>query len=111
MSPIEYQTEILDKLSRIMHMSAEAGYSKLSCRFDYSVSPDGSSSVGAQFFYVLDGKERSAALVYPERKKLGDLVPELHREMKGHTGGSWTGFTLVVDEKGTVKAYFEYPDE
>lgn len=110
MNAIEYQTEILDKLCRIMKISAQEGYSKLRCRFDYSTSPDGSSSVGAQFFYVIDGKEKSAALVYPERKQIGELVPHLHKEMQEHSGGNWTAFTLVIGEDGKAKACFEYAD-
>jgi hypothetical protein len=108
MNPIESQTQILDQLCHIMHISAEEGYSTLRCRFDYSASPDGSSSVGAQFCYVIDGKEKSTALVYPERKKLGELVSNLHKEMQAHTGGNWTAFTLAIGEDGKAKANFEY---
>lgn len=111
MNPIESQTQILNELCRIVHMSAEDGYSKLSCRFDYSASQDGSASVGAQFCYVIDGKEKSTALVYPERKRLGELVPRLHKEMQAHTGGNWTAFTLVIGEDGKAKVNFEYPEE
>lgn len=90
-------------------MSAEEGYSTASCRFDYSSSPDGSISVGAEFSYMINGQEKSAALVYPERKKLGDLVPKLHKEMKVHTGGEWTSFMLTIDQDGKAKSKFEYP--
>ena len=92
-------------------MSAEDGYSTVSCRFDYSTSPDGSMSVGAEFSYTIKGQEKSVALVYPERKKLGDLVPKLYKEMKAHTGGEWTAFTLSIGEDGKATTKFEYPEE
>lgn len=70
MNPIEAQTNILNELCKIMHFSAEDGYSSMTCRFDYSRSSDNSMSVGAEFSYWINGKEKSAALAYPERKKL-----------------------------------------
>ena len=110
MNPIESQAQILSELCQIMKISAEDGYSTVRCRFVYSTSPDRSMSVEAEFSYMIRGQEKSTTLIYPERKKLGDLVPKLHKEMKAHTGGEWTAFTLSVGEDGKATTKFEYPE-
>ncbi|RUO31141.1 immunity protein YezG family protein [Aliidiomarina soli] len=108
MNIIESQNRILDELCRIMHMSAETGYEKLSCRFYFSSSSDGSISIGSKFSYTRHGEEKSAALAYPESKKIGALVSTLHEEMKKHTSGDWYAFILTIGEDGKAKVDFEY---
>lgn len=110
MNNIESQTQILGELCRIMHISAEANYSMAICRFDYSISLDESWSVGAEFSYIINGEEKSAVLIYPERKKLSVLLPKLHKEVKSLTGGDWRAFTLNIDADGNAKTNFEYID-
>lgn len=110
MNYVESQTQILDELCYLMRISAEEDYSHMQCRFDYSSSEDGSSSVGSKFYYVTSKEKKSVALVYPERKKISDLIPKLHSLMKAHTGGDWSAFTITIDPEGKAKINFEYPE-
>ncbi|MGP9802245.1 hypothetical protein [Rheinheimera sp. NSM] len=108
MNPIEEQKSIISQLCEIMHLSVDGEYEVMNCRFDYSKSKDGSSSLGAEFWYELHGHSVSKALVYPERKKLSKLIPELHSLMNKHTGGNWSCFVISIDEKGKATTKFEY---
>jgi len=109
MNSINQQTEILSELCNLMHISAKNGYEEAACRFDYRVSNDGSRSVRAEFWYVLENEKVSKALAYPDRKKLTYLIPELHKTMMAHTGGDWSGFTLTMNQVGEAKTHFTYP--
>lgn len=107
MNPIDKQVEILNKLVAVMVRSPETDYDTLTCRFDISIEDD---FVGQKFFYVKNGKEVSALLDDPDWEVM-DWVFDLHKEMKAHTGGEWTAFTLAIGEDGKAKTKFEYPEE
>ncbi|EIZ1354549.1 hypothetical protein V4T56_004215 [Vibrio vulnificus] len=108
MNPIEEHKLILSELCNIMRLSFSGPYDVLNCHFDYRESDDGSSSVGAEFWYEHEGNTVSLPLVYPERKQLTMLVPKLHSMMYSHTGGDWEGFLLSIDRHGKAKTTFEY---
>jgi hypothetical protein len=103
--PIDKQIEILNELARIILQSA-ANYDCLACRFDVDVK---SESVGQEFSFVRDGKTISALLNDPNWAVM-NLVFDLHKEMKAHTGGEWIAFTLTIGEDGKAKTHFEYPE-
>ncbi|MEM8650044.1 MAG: immunity protein YezG family protein [Pseudomonadota bacterium] len=109
MNYLERQTEIIEQLCNLMHLSAEHGYETASCTFDYSVSEDGSSSVGSRFNFEIKGKSVSSSLSYPEDDLLFEVIPKLHEVMKKYTGGEWSEFTIVLDKEGKAKTNFVYP--
>ncbi len=112
MNPIEKQRQLIDQLYHLVHESAESGYETASCRFEYFVSKDdGSSSVGARFSYEINGETKNAVLAYPGRNILNAVIPELHAEMKAHTGGDWETFTLAIERDGMVRTKFDYPED
>ncbi len=108
MSSIEDQQKILEEIALIVHQNSDPEYQKSACRFDYDVDEDGSFSVGCEFWYFLNGNEKSAAIRYDDRIKLVGLIPKLHKIMNSHTGGNWRSFTLSIDEKRKVSSKFDY---
>lgn len=103
------QQALLEELGNLMLRSAVTGYESLKCRFDYSCDQeDGSSTTGARFSYRANGEDTSAALLYPDREVLPDILPKLHAAMKEHTGGDWNAFTIEIDANGQAKTLFEY---
>ncbi|PIE44172.1 MAG: hypothetical protein CSA45_06780 [Gammaproteobacteria bacterium] len=110
-NPIESQANILDQLCSLIHISAEDGYKEASCRFDRSVSDDGSVSVGQEFSYIdRDNQKKSGLLEDPDWAVM-DLVLDLYKEMNAHTGGDWTAFVLTMTEDGKARINFEYPGD
>lgn len=107
LNPIDKQVEILNKLTSIMMQSADADYSSLSCRFDIDIEGE---SVGQEFSFRKNNETISALLDDPDWEIM-DYVFDLHKEMKAHTGGEWTAFTLTIGENGKAKTNFEYPEE
>ncbi len=108
MNKFNEQVEVLDKICRIMYLSAPSVYDSLWCRFDYHQSSDGSISVGSEFSYITHGIQTSEALVYPERTELTELIPELHELMKNQTGGDWRSMIIMIDSDGKAQTKFEY---
>lgn len=106
MNPIDKQVEILNKLISMMMRSPETDYDTLTCRFELSIEDD---SVSQEFTYMKNGKSVSALLDDPDWEAM-NWVFRLHKEMKAHTGGEWTAFTLTLEEDGKAKTNFEYPE-
>lgn len=111
MNPIESQRQLIDKLYHLIRESITCEYDIVTCRFDYPRFDDGSSSIGAKLLYMCNGEEKSGVLRYPDRQILGSVIPELHAQMKAHTGGDWSAFTLTIKEDGRVTTKFEYPEQ
>ena len=110
-NPIEEQRQIIDQLYRIVLGSTPKNATCSACRFDYDHGyEDGSSSVGEEFWYFLDGERKSAAMDYELSFSVMSLVKDLHAKMKAHTGGDWDAFTLTIEEDGRVTTKFEYPE-
>jgi hypothetical protein len=103
LSSTEKQIEILNKLARIMIISA-ADCDSRTCIFEVDIENE---SVGQEFYFVKNGKKFSALLDDPDWVVM-DLVFDLHKEMKSHTGGDWTEFTLTIGEDGKAKTTFKY---
>jgi len=110
MNIVNEQIEILNKLSQLMYDSAEDGFDEIGCVFKYDYGyKDGSSSVGTKYWNIVNGEK-----IY---KRLSDnftcieLIPQLHKIMKAHTGGEWTEFTLTINKDGKANTKFKYPDQ
>lgn len=107
LNPIDKQVAILNKLASVMMKSPDTDYDTLICRFEVSIEDD---SVGQEFSYTKDDKKISGLLDDPDWEVM-DWVFDLHKEMKAHTGGEWTAFTLSIDKDGKATTKFEYPEE
>ncbi|HDS1191727.1 TPA: hypothetical protein QDZ97_004599 [Stenotrophomonas maltophilia] len=108
MSYVERQVEIIDSLYRAMDASAENGYTDAACRFRYLPEEDGSLGIDSSFFYTIGGVSVSALLNDYGDKGCADLVCDLHDVMKGHTGGDWREFDIVINSDKTVTTQFIY---
>jgi hypothetical protein len=113
MNPIEEQRLVIDQLYHLMVESAEAGFDKATCRFEYYAEEDGSRAVDTTFGYEINGLTHSKHLNYRQARDERPirLVPKLHQLMRKHTGGDWQAFTLSIEENGQIKTKFEYGDE
>ncbi|MDR6634239.1 hypothetical protein J2X72_003049 [Phyllobacterium sp. 1468] len=112
MNPIEEQRQLIDILYRLIHDSLNGDFDTASCLFEYFVSMDDeSTSISTRLSYVKDGETKHARLSYPDDAVLYDVIPQLHAKMKAHTGGNWRAFTLRINEDGSVKVNFEYPEK
>ncbi|WP_295857396.1 hypothetical protein [uncultured Xylophilus sp.] len=103
---IEKQVEILNKITQVMHDSAESIYEEMRCKFCYFVD-DGDWSVDSEFSFVLNGDVQRAVLADPTGS-VYRYVHQLHELMKSHTGGDWKSFVLAVDPSGKAKTNFTY---
>lgn len=103
---MERQFEILDELAQILFGEACEKYDYILCKFEV----DG-ASVGTYFEYGANGKKVNKAVSDSSSLEFLDLILELHKDMKNHTGGDWSEFTLTIDENGQAKTKFKYPDQ
>lgn len=106
MSCIEKQVGILNELSGLIHQSAGLNYDSASCKFEINIEDE---SVGQEFLFTKGDQEVSALLEDPEWIIM-DLVFDLYKEMKAHTGGEWISFTLTIGEDGKATTKFEYTE-
>lgn len=103
---IEKQVEILNRIVVIMDASADSGYSKMECEFDYE-SGGGVWSVDTNFVYYKDGIRVSEYLNDPQNES-AHLVRKLRDLMREHSGGEWNSFHLAVAEDGKATTKFRY---
>ena len=110
-NPLQEQQEILEELYHIVMTGCSEKTSSAQCRFEYDYGyDDGSESVNASFSKVEDGIEFYEVLKGDPTLDIIVLIPRLHKLMKAHTGGEWTAFTLFIEEDGSVRTKFEYPE-
>ncbi len=107
----EAQQQIVWQLYGIVSESCPKESDEAKCRFEYSRSNDGSTSVKQNFSYCVNDVRVYALLDRKLRSPVMGLVKELHALMKAHTGGDWNAFTLTIDNDGQVTTRFEYPEE
>ena len=107
MNPIEKQVEIINNLAAVMQQSADADCETLVCRFEVEAEDE---AVDQAFSFVKNGKTVSAFLDDPDWV-VTDWVLDLYKEMKSHTGGNWTAFTLTIGGDGKASTRFEYPED
>lgn len=103
---IEQQVESLNKITQVLHDSANGDYEEMGCQFEYFVD-DGDWSVDSEFWFVRAGNRRRAHLNDPTGN-VYRLVHQLHELMKAHTGGDWNQFVLAVDTNGKATSKFRY---
>lgn len=89
-----------------MHDSAGGQYDEMLCEFEYEDYEDG-WSVGSKFSFVRGDISHSELLDDPGGTT-NDLVRELHKKMKMHTGGDWQKLILFIDNNGKANAKFVY---
>lgn len=110
-NPLQEQQEILEELYHIVMASSPESMVSAQCRFEYDYGyDDGSASVGEEFWHSTGGKPVSDFLNRDLSHPVMGLVEQLHKLMKAHTGGEWTAFTLFIEEDGSVRTKFEYPE-
>jgi hypothetical protein len=103
---IQGQVEVLNKITQIMHESAELNYEEMTCRFEYYVD-EGDWSVDSEFSFIRGGILHRARLNDPNGG-VYRLVHQLHELMKAHTGGDWKSFVLTVDTTRKAHTKFAY---
>lgn len=105
---IQDQVEVLNKITQVMHESAEFNYEEMACRFDYYID-DGEWSVDSEFSFIREGTLHRARLNDPTGN-VYRFVHQLHELMKAHTGGDWKSFVLTVDTTGRAHTKFAYKE-
>jgi hypothetical protein len=105
---MEKQFEILNQLASIISDEANKNYDSVTYKGKINIDE---GWLDSGFSFVRDGKKHSVALSEEGEDVLFELVFSLHKEMKAHTGGEWTAFTLAIGEDGKAKTNFEYPEE
>lgn len=105
---MQKQFEILNQLANII--SGEANRDFDSVTYEGKINVD-EGWLDSGFSFVRNGQRHSVALSESGEDMLFSLVFDLHREMKSHTGGEWTAFTLTIGEDGKANTKFEYPEE
>ena len=103
---IQQQVEVLNKITQVMHESADFDYEEMTCRFDYYID-DGEWSVDSEFSFVRKGTLHRARLNDPTGG-VYRFVHQLHELMKDHTGGDWRSFILTLDATGKAHTKFVY---
>jgi uncharacterized protein YkuJ len=101
---IQKQMEILGKLAKVVHNSANSEYDSAVGEFEV----DGESTNSVHYYYKYNEK----VYTYQDDPNLVALygVLELHALMKSHTGGGWTKLTLTLDKNGKATTEFTYPE-
>ena len=108
MKPIDKQVSLLNDITQIVHDEADQNYEKLECNFKVLGEEDEMTAIVTSFFMQADMKVNNT-ISGINLFKIVDLVTDLHKLMKAHTGGEWTAFTLFIEEDGSVRTKFEYP--
>ncbi len=108
MNIIEVQTEILTKLSQIIHDESDSLYQEASCQFTYMPDYD---VVKLYFEFRKNNQSVNRGISSENTERACDLAEELRDIMKSHTGGEWTSFTLTLDAVGQAKSKFQYPEK
>lgn len=105
---IQDQVEVLNKITQVMHESAEFNYEEMACRFDYYID-DGEWSVDSAFSFIREGTLHRARLNDPTGN-VYRFVHQLHELMEAHTGGDWKSLVLTVDATGRARTKFAYEE-
>ncbi len=105
---IQEQVEVLNKITQVMHDSAEFNHEEMVCRFDYYIDAGG-WSVDSEFSFVREGALCRSRLNDPTGN-VYRLVHQLHELMRSHTGGEWKSFVLTVDATGRAHTKFVYEE-
>lgn len=105
---MQKQLEILNRLANIISAEANKDYDSVTYEGKINVNE---GWLDSGFSFIREGQEYSVALSESGEDELFGLVFELHREMKAHTGGEWTAFTLTIGLDGKASTKFEYSEE
>lgn len=109
MDKITKQQAILDEIYWVIRDASPVGCDVATCVVEFFIGSDGSTSVDSRVSYDIGGKIKHDIFDDDGLDVLDRAVPDLHALMKEHTGGSWSGFSMMIDGDGKLTAEFDYP--
>lgn len=103
------QSEIMHEVAQIVFMASKGDFDELVLEVEVDVE---GGSVGSRCWQTVNGKVEFLSLWDVDPKaEMENLSYELFDEIKNHTGGELTKYTVTIDKDGAAKARFEYGNE